>query len=389
MTGNDLSDEYLNQIKDVLIFDFNHNGRTYATDQKQTPFEIKLTIQNKELKVLCVNHQANKRYRYKSLPLKGVLSLDRIHLHKISDQIHQDLFHAPGICATKILYSQREKQGSEWVCQIYQSDYDGYNAKPITANHEYNVAPCYIPIHSKRGFQDFLYVSYRKGQPKIYKTTVNDPVGTPLLSISGNQLLPSVSSQCDMISFICDAPGRCDLFLQRYHPNGSANGKPIQIFSSKKATQATSTFSPDGKKLAFVSDKNGPPRIYVLDIPSQNEKTLKETTLITKKNRHNSGPNWSPDGKKLAYSAKVNGVGQIYIYDFETQEEMQLTYDPINKENPKWAPDSFHLIYNTEDENHSELYIINLNQKLATQITSGAGQKRFPCWEPSIRKRLP
>ena len=154
-------------------------------------------------------------------------------------------------------------------------------------------------------------------------------------------------------------------------------GKARQIYSSPHATQASPAFSPDEKKIAFVSDKDGPPRIYVLDLPNSKDTNRPKPQLITLKNRENTSPAWSPDGKKIAYSAKIDNVRQIWIYDFATQEEKQLTTGPENKENAAWAPDSLHLIYNTESATGSDLYFIHLLQPEPIQIAKG----RFASWE--------
>ena len=136
------------------------------------------------------------------------------------------------------------------------------------------------------------------------------------------------------------------------------------------------------KKIAFVSDKDGPPRIYVIQIPEDiSSQKRPQAELVTKKNRENVSPAWSPDGTKLAYSAKTEGTRQIWIYDFHTNEEWQLTKSSGNKENPSWGSDGLHLVYNTEDQNAGELYIIDLNRQIPVKITGGFGKKRFPCWE--------
>lgn len=158
-------------------------------------------------------------------------------------------------------------------------------------------------------------------------------------------------------------------------------GKARQLYSCPRATQASPTYSPDGKRLAFVSDKDGPPRVYVIDVIGSKETIRAHPKLLTVKNRENTSPAWSPDGTKLAYSAKVDGVRQIWIFDFLNLEERQLTTTPENKENATWAPDSFHLVYNTEAEDSSELYLIHLNQGEPILISKGSGQKRFASWE--------
>jgi TolB protein len=226
----------------------------------------------------------------------------------------------------------------------------------------------------------FLYVTYKTGQPKIYISSVDAPKGLKAVDIRGNQLLPAISKKRDMLAFVCDASGRADLFIQPIEPQSGKMGKPVQLFSYPRSTQASPTFSPDGSKLAFVSDKDGSTRIYT--IPTIRAEKRSVAQLITKKNRENSCPSWSPDGTKLAYSAKTDGIRQIWIYDFSSGEEYQLTVGSGNKENPCWAQNSQHLIFNSTDADSSDLYVVNLNQPEAIRITKGPGKKHYPTWGP-------
>ncbi|MDN3507966.1 MAG: translocation protein TolB, partial [Simkaniaceae bacterium] len=178
------------------------------------------------------------------------------------------------------------------------------------------------------------------------------------------------------------AGGRADLFIQNIDTFHGIQAKPIQVYSFPSSVQASPTFSPDSRKIAFVSDKEGTPRIYLIDTPLGIVGSKRpDTVCLTTKHRENTCPSWSPDGRKLAYSAKVDGIRQIWIYDFDKNEEMPLTTGPLHKENPSWASNSFHLIYNTCDNDESELYVVNLNGKTPRRITNGLGKKHYPSWE--------
>lgn len=408
-----LSDSYVRQLEQILSFDLDHNGSTFVSkrttelDQfgKNGSFNqlggipnwkgqnifyvIKGEVKNEKISLLMLDVMKQSLKSAESQPLTGILAQDRVQIHRLVDMIHKAFFGTEGIATTRILYTvktQHSPDSSKAISEVWEADYDGGNPKQLTQENSYCVTPVYLPPKAGYTTGGFLYVSYQLGQPKIYIASLKEGKKNRLSFLRGNQLMPAVSLQRDKVAFISDVTGNPDLFLQNFSPENGAQGKPQQIFSARQATQGSPTFSPNGKKIAFVSDKDGSAKIYVIDIPKPgtNLKDIK-ATLVSKANRENSAPAWSPDGSKIAYCAKTAGERQIWIYDFNTNQEKQVTQGTGNKENPSWAPNSLHLVFNTSDPKSSELFIINLHQSEATQISSGSGEKRFPSWEPRIR----
>jgi TolB protein len=398
-TDQSFDSNYLSQLYSVLAFDLNYNGstRVLATHGEReeelkaasfnvplwkswgAAYVIKCEVQNKSLNISFLSSKTGALKKFPPMALSGSLSKDRKNLHRLSDSLHKTLFGKEGIASTKIIYTTKVRKDDKYVSEVWCCDWDGANAKEITHENHLCVTPVFLPPSAQYSNDRFLYVSFKQGKSKIYIGSLSQTTGKRLIDLNGNQMLPAISPQRNKIAFITDVSGRTDLFMQEFHPETGEMGKPVQLFSYPRSTQASPTFNADGSKIAFVSDKDGSPRIYILPAALINEKRG-IPTLLTKKNLENSCPSWSPDGKKIAFSAKTKGTRQIWIYDFDTGQEWQLTDGTGNKENPSWAPDSQHLVFNSTDGHTSELYLVNLNQPDVVKITSGPGIKHYPSW---------
>ncbi|MCE2982184.1 MAG: Tol-Pal system protein TolB [Parachlamydia sp.] len=400
------SSDYVRQLENILRFDWNHNGSTtvvqgvkeiselplqqFGTREswqaRRIGYVLKGELKGKELQIAAFNVTTGTVKISEPKTLSGLLAQDRRIIHQLSDSFHQALFGREGIASTHLLYTVKipiKKEGQALLSEIWESDYDGANARPVTNDRSFVVTPAYIP--PKKGFTTggFVYVSYQLGQPKIYAGLLKNGEASRVMSLKGSQMMPAISRQRDRIAFISDITGNPDLFVQPFSPEKGAIGKPEQIFSARQATQSSPAFSPDGKQIAFVSDKDGSPKIYVIQIPNPGTslKNIK-ATLITKRNRENSAPSWSPDGTKIAYCSRIGSERQICMVDLATGQEKQLTQGSGHKENPSWAPGSQHLVYNSANPSECELYILSINGGEPIKITSGPGEKKYPNWEP-------
>ncbi len=339
-------------------------------------------IHDHNLTISLFSIQARTLKTLPQIKLTGNLSLDRLHIHQTSDTLNKILYNSEGPAYTKLLYCLQKPapslKKSQWISEVWECDWDGSGARQVTHENSFCVTPLFLPSQGANINDRFVYVSYKMGQPKIYISSLREGKGNRLIDLRGNQLLPTISKQRDKIAYICDASGRTDLFIQHLDPMSGRAHTPQQLFSYPHSTQASPTFNPTGDRIAFVSDKDGTAKIYI--IPTKTGSRRHVPLLISKKNQENSCPAWSPDGTKIAYSAKTKGVRQIWIYDFATGEERQLTDGPNHKENPGWAPNSLHLVFNSINDDDSDLFVVNLNQPEAIKITSGPGKKTYPAW---------
>lgn len=146
-----------------------------------------------------------------------------------------------------------------------------------------------------------------------------------------------------------------------------AAGETRQM-TNGKAMDRGPQWSPDGKSLAFISDRGGKAQLYLLPVDGG------EARELTRFQRGiGDGIAWSPDGGKIAFSAapdaeapdlrkepyrldrtvyRFDGIGylddavqDIYVIDLDTGAIAQLTDDRGNNSNPRWSPDGRRILY--------------------------------------------
>ena len=422
------SEAYLNSLRSVLLFDFDNNGSTYTPEKEiankinelltskdaQTTLpveelskmglayliELKMTQDSLTPKVIQV--LSNTARAVSPIPCTGNLDQDRTKLHQLSSFIHEMLFNTPSIATSKLMWVCKHQKGSskgetKTTSEIFTSDYDGYNRTQIVPHMDTLLTtPIWVPqarpgyIASKGGAQPvssqaFVFVSYQLGQPKLYLSPLKPFKPIRVTTLRGNQMMPAISKDGTKMAFCCDTMGTADLYLVEFNQATGASSKPRQLFRSVGSATGCPTFSPDGKRIAFVSNKDGSPRIYVMDIPpiSTQLKDIKPM-LLTKRCRENSAPTWSPDGTKLAYSAKnAKEPRQIWTYDFTSGKESRLTEGEGDKESPSWAKNSLHLTYHSlSKDGTSSLFLISLRKPVPVCIVKGKEAFQFSTWEP-------
>ena len=107
-------------------------------------------------------------------------------------------------------------------------------------------------------------------------------------------------------------------------------GKP-QALTHDKYYKQDPAWSPDGKRLAYSSDKGGTPDLYILDLA-----TKKETRLTATPDAAEVSPAWSPDGKRLAYQDQA---GATHVIEIATGEKRQAIPAHFAPGKPSWSAD--------------------------------------------------
>ena len=128
-----------------------------------------------------------------------------------------------------------------------------------------------------------------------------------------------------------------------------------------------------GREIAFISDRGGPPQIYMIGADGTNERPLLSL------GGHMDSPAWSPDGRFIAFTwdGGTGGTYNIFLVDVASSQLLQLTREARN-ENPSWSPDSRHLAFQSNRSGRWEIWAMHINGSEPRQLTKNGG--RSPSW---------
>ena len=110
------------------------------------------------------------------------------------------------------------------------------------------------------------------------------------------------------------------------------------------------SWSPDGKKLAYVSFESDRPRIFVQEIATGEREPVASFPGI------NGAPAFSPDGRSLAMTLSKDGNPEIYVMDLQTRRLRRITRDTAIDTEPSWSPDGQSLVFTSDRGGKPQIY---------------------------------
>ena len=123
------------------------------------------------------------------------------------------------------------------------------------------------------------------------------------------------------------------------------------------------SWSPDAKRVAYVSFEKGKPAIFMQEIATA------QRTLLTDFPGLNSAPVFSPDGRRLALVLSRDGNPEIYTMDLATRALVRVTRHHAIDTEPSWTADGRSLIFTSDRGGKPQIYKVELATGLTERVT--------------------
>ena len=307
--------------------------------------------------------------KYYVIGAKNIINRDAYN--KAADMISDFVFQTTtgetgGLFDSKIIYISETGDIRNRKKQVNIMNFDG--SKNMTITHGNNLK--LTPIFSKYNPDEVFYLEYTKDGAFIVRHNLKTGHMTKITT--KDQEMTSAAS--------FNPAGKNQIIIAGSEENKGTNlilfdldkKTNRKITNDKNAINTAASFSPNGDKIVYVSDKVGGRKLFIKDLETDEEEMISKDKGLYDK------PAWSPDGRLIAF-VKILG-GQFYLGVMTTtgDGERYLASDYLI-EGVKWSPNSRYLIYTKQKgpfgkDSVPKIYVMDVLTKNEYQLNTPDGE---------------
>ncbi|HKC23285.1 MAG TPA: protein kinase [Thermoanaerobaculia bacterium] len=208
------------------------------------------------------------------------------------------------------------------------------------------------PVFSAGG-RSILFSSYRSGGLNVWRIPVaGRGVPRQVTTGAGQDVELAVSRDGRRLAF-STLKQNADLWRLPVSPDtGRPTGAPEPVVATTRE-ESRGAFSPDGRSIAFNSDRSGQMNLFVHSLEDAG------TRAVTRGPGGDYQASWFPDGRRLAFFSSRSGAVDVWTVDLATGDLAQLTHESTIDVNPCVSPDGERIAFQSDRSGRLEVWIMN------------------------------
>ncbi len=184
---------------------------------------------------------------------------------------------------------------------------------------------------------------------------------------------------------VSEMEGSMNLTLLPLQPGGGAPAGPEQPLTSGQALDRYPAFSPDGKRIAYSSNRLGPQEVWILEVATRQLQKLP----VPEGYQNVSLPYWSPDGRRIAMTPiSADGKRSLWLVALDGSEAAELVPPTKDLGGSQFSPDGRKVLYYARVQEHLQLFEVEIATRKTRQLTSSPSDKWAEEWSPDGRSLL-
>ena len=215
------------------------------------------------------------------------------------------------------------------------------------------------------------FVSNRDGLgAEIYVMNADGSGQTRLTNNIADDWYPSWSPDGRQIIFLSDRDGDIEIYIM------NADGSEQTRLTNSPGSEWLPSWSPDRSRIAFSDNRDGNVEIYVMNADGSGR------TNLTNNPANDWAPSWSPDGRRIAFVSDRDGNNEIYVMNADGSGVTRLTNNPASDQVPSWSPDGKRIAFASNRDGNFEIYVMNADGSGVTRLTNNPAYDMEPSWSP-------
>ena len=264
---------------------------------------------------------------------------------------------------------------------IYTMNTDGTNLIKLTQGS--------IPSWSPDGTRIVFSFGLRRFRGDVADICVMDANGANRVNLTKGRHnvnhSPVVSPDGTKIAFVSNRDDNKEIYVM------NADGKNLKNLTLHLDDDTCPTWSPDGRKIAFSSRQVAGEIQMLSDIFVMDADGANRTNITQNPRAYNNTPSWSPQGNKIAFAAfsNVNRADlwnanlDIFVMNADGTHPVRLTEDGRANWLPSWSPDGKRIVFERtilDDPIYADIYVMNAD---GTGLVNLTQTPVVPEWDPS------